>query len=37
MAEASTPGALEGIRIIEIASGGAVAYAGLLFAQSGAE
>ena len=37
MAEASTPGALDGIRIIEIASGGAVAYAGLLFAQSGAE
>ena len=37
MAEGSAPGALEGIRVVEIASGGAVAYAAQLFAQSGAE
>ncbi len=37
MADEPTPGALEGIRVTEIAGGGAVAYAGLLFAQCGAE
>ena len=37
MTDEPTPGALEGIRVVEIASGGAVAYAAQLLAQSGAE
>ena len=37
MTDEPTAGALEGIRVVEIASGGAVAYAAQLLAQSGAE
>ena len=38
MAEAeSTPSALDGVRIVELAAGLAVAYAGKLLAQAGAE
>jgi crotonobetainyl-CoA:carnitine CoA-transferase CaiB-like acyl-CoA transferase len=37
MTSEGTPTALDGIRIVEVAAGRAVAYAGKLFAQSGAE
>ena len=37
VAEAPAPAALEGTRVVEIAAGGAVAYAAQLFAQCGAE